>query len=86
MIHVTIIQIKSGDETAEFQTMHFTKCFKQRHCRWTACINSQVDYTEGNNIHEMLLLLYIQSRSHLITVHMFQHSKMTTGMYSASTG
>jgi hypothetical protein len=51
MIHVTMIQIKSGDETAEFQTMHFTKCFERWCNRWAHYIKSEGDYfQEGENL------------------------------------
>jgi hypothetical protein len=51
MIHVTMIQIKSGDETAEFQTMHFTKCIARWCIRWAHYIKSERDYFQaGENL------------------------------------
>jgi hypothetical protein len=40
--NVTTAEAKLWGTLAEFQTMHFTKCFKQRHCHWTACTNSSI--------------------------------------------
>jgi len=44
MIHVTTIQIKSGDETAELQTMHFTECFERWCNHWAQYRKSEGDY------------------------------------------
>jgi hypothetical protein len=47
MMHATMIQIKSGDETPEFQTMHFTKCTAKWCNCWAHYKKSEGDYCEG---------------------------------------
>jgi hypothetical protein len=47
MINVTMIQIKSGDEYAEFQAVHITKCFERWCSSWAHYTKSEGDYFGG---------------------------------------
>jgi hypothetical protein len=44
---ITIIQAKSWDTLAKFQTMHFMKDFKWWCNHWAHCTKSQGDYLQG---------------------------------------
>ena len=46
---ITMIQAKLQYALADFQTVHFMKCFKQWHSCWANCLHSQEDFFEGNN-------------------------------------
>jgi hypothetical protein len=47
---ITMIEAKSWDAPAQFQTMHIIICCKRWHDHWACCIKSQNDYFQCNNI------------------------------------
>lgn len=45
-----MIQAKSQDARAEFQTTDFRKCFKKWHIHWPQCVKSRGNDVDGDTI------------------------------------
>jgi len=50
-------QAQSLDANAQFQKMHFMKCFELWHDHWAVIINSLTEYFEYNNIQNKEIIL-----------------------------